>query len=83
MTLATPVRFAGSAESAAIQDCFSLTTNQRTVLSATIIQRNEQGATAVRAQACTMAPTNFVPEEYHSPLVKKIILIKYMYNKYY
>jgi hypothetical protein len=39
-----PVRFAGSAESAAIQQCFSLTTNQRTVLLATINQRNEQGA---------------------------------------
>jgi hypothetical protein len=39
---AYPVRFAGSAESAAIQQCFSLTINQRTVLSATIIQRNEQ-----------------------------------------
>jgi hypothetical protein len=38
-----PVRFAGSAQSAAIQQCFSLTTNQRTVLSATINQRNEQG----------------------------------------
>jgi hypothetical protein len=37
-----PVRFAGSAESAAIQQCFSLTINQRTVLSATIIHRNEQ-----------------------------------------
>jgi hypothetical protein len=39
-----PVRFAGSAESAAIQQCFSLTTNQRTVFSATMNQRNEQGA---------------------------------------
>jgi hypothetical protein len=37
-----PVRFSYSAESAAIQQCFSLTTNQRTVLSATINQRNEQ-----------------------------------------
>jgi hypothetical protein len=33
---------AGSAESAAIQQCFSLIINQRTVLSVTIIQRNEQ-----------------------------------------
>jgi hypothetical protein len=36
------VRLSLSAESAAIQQCFSLTTNQRTVLSATINQRNEQ-----------------------------------------
>jgi hypothetical protein len=33
-----------SAESAVIQQCFLLTTNQRTVLSATINQRNEQAA---------------------------------------
>jgi hypothetical protein len=39
---AYPVRFVRSAESAAIQQCFSLTTNQRTVLSATMNQRNEQ-----------------------------------------
>jgi hypothetical protein len=39
-----PVRLDLSAESAAIHQCFSLTTNQRTVLSATINQRNEQGA---------------------------------------
>jgi hypothetical protein len=38
----THVRFAGSAESAAIQQRFSLIINQRIVLSATIIQRNEQ-----------------------------------------
>jgi hypothetical protein len=37
-----PVRLSYSAESAAIQQCFSLTTNQRTVLSAIINQRNEQ-----------------------------------------
>jgi hypothetical protein len=36
------VRLNLSAESAAIQQCFSLMTNQRTVLSATINQRNEQ-----------------------------------------
>jgi hypothetical protein len=36
------VRLSLSAESAAIQQCFSLTTNQRTVLSAIINQRNEQ-----------------------------------------
>jgi hypothetical protein len=41
---AHPVRFAGSAESATIQQYFSLTINQRTVLSATIIQRNEQAS---------------------------------------
>jgi hypothetical protein len=35
------VRLNLSAESAAIQQCFSLVTNQRTVLSATINQRNE------------------------------------------
>jgi hypothetical protein len=45
-----PVRFAGSAESAAIQQCFSLTTNQRTVLSATIYQRNKQ------ATRCSTGP---------------------------
>jgi hypothetical protein len=39
-----PVRLSYSAESAAIQQCFSLITNQRTVLSATINQRNEQTA---------------------------------------
>jgi hypothetical protein len=38
-----PVRFAGSAESAVIQQYFSLTTNQRTVLSTAIIQRNDHG----------------------------------------
>jgi tRNA A37 N6-isopentenylltransferase MiaA len=37
-----PVRLSYSAELAAIQQCFPLTTNQRTVLSATINQRNEQ-----------------------------------------
>jgi predicted metal-dependent enzyme (double-stranded beta helix superfamily) len=37
-----PVRLSLSAESAAIQQYFSLTTNQRTVLSATTNQRNEQ-----------------------------------------
>jgi hypothetical protein len=37
-----PVRLSYSAELATIQQCFSLTTNQRTVLSATINQRNEQ-----------------------------------------
>jgi hypothetical protein len=36
-----PVRLSYSAESAAIQQCFSLTINQRAVLSATINQRNE------------------------------------------
>jgi hypothetical protein len=43
------VRLSLSAESAAIQQCFSLTTNQRTVLSATINQRNEQ---AVQQCSC-------------------------------
>jgi hypothetical protein len=38
----SPCLFSYSAKSAAIQQCFSLTTNQRIVLSATIIQRNEQ-----------------------------------------
>jgi hypothetical protein len=38
------VRLSISAESAVIQQCFSLTTNQRTVLSATANQRNEQAA---------------------------------------
>jgi hypothetical protein len=38
-----PVRFAGSAESAVIQQYFFFIINQRTILSATIIQRNEQG----------------------------------------
>jgi hypothetical protein len=37
-----PVRLSYSAKSAAIQQCFSLTINQRTILSATINQRNEQ-----------------------------------------
>jgi hypothetical protein len=37
-----PVRLSYSAESAAIQQCFSLTTNQQTVVLATINQRNEQ-----------------------------------------
>jgi hypothetical protein len=37
-----PVRLSLSAESATIQQCFSLTINQRTVLSATINQQNEQ-----------------------------------------
>jgi hypothetical protein len=36
-----PVHLDLSAESAAIQQCFSLTINQRTVLSAIINQRNE------------------------------------------
>jgi hypothetical protein len=36
-----PVRLSYSTESAAIQQCFSLITNQRTVLSVTINQRNE------------------------------------------
>jgi hypothetical protein len=31
-----------------LSQCFSLTTNQRTVLSATIIQRNEQGASLLQ-----------------------------------
>jgi hypothetical protein len=35
------VRLSYLAESAAIQQCFSLTANQRTILSATINQRNE------------------------------------------
>jgi hypothetical protein len=37
-----PIRLSYSAESAAIQQCFSLTTHQRILLSATINQRNEQ-----------------------------------------
>jgi hypothetical protein len=37
-----PVCLSYSAESAAIQQCFSLTTNQQIVLSAKINQRNEQ-----------------------------------------
>jgi hypothetical protein len=41
-TFSHPVRLSYSAESAVIQQCFSLTTNQRTVLSTTINQRNEQ-----------------------------------------
>jgi hypothetical protein len=46
-----PVRLDLSAEPTAIQQCFSLTINQRTVLSATINQRNEQGV--VDAQCFT------------------------------
>jgi hypothetical protein len=37
-----PVCLSYSVKSAAIQQCFSLTINQRTVLLATINQRNEQ-----------------------------------------
>jgi hypothetical protein len=41
LQLPHPVRLSYSAESTAIQQYFSLTTNQRTVFSATINQRND------------------------------------------
>jgi hypothetical protein len=45
------LRLSISAESAAIQQCFSLTINQRTVLSATTIQRNEQAVTCKKMRS--------------------------------
>jgi hypothetical protein len=51
-----PVRLSYSAESAAIQQCFSLTTNQRTVLLATINQRNEQTAYMQDKGSATYSP---------------------------
>jgi hypothetical protein len=47
-----PLRFAGSAKSAAIQQCFSLTINQQTTLSAIINQRNEHMFMAIPEHWC-------------------------------
>jgi hypothetical protein len=49
------VRLGLSAESAAIQQCFSLTANQRTVLSATINQRNEHAGILSKLKECILS----------------------------